>query len=74
MMAGEPTKCLECRGRGWHVGECHPRETCGACSGEGVIRSEGATLAGRDQASQDGRLATPGSVPRARHREAPGNP
>lgn len=24
-------KCTECNGRGWHVGECHPQEPCGAC-------------------------------------------
>lgn len=27
--------CRECRGRGWHIGECHPRETCGVCDGTG---------------------------------------
>jgi hypothetical protein len=29
--------CTECKGRGWHVGECHPREACGACE-NGVAR------------------------------------
>lgn len=29
-------KCTECDGRGWHVGECHPRETCGVCMGLGT--------------------------------------
>lgn len=29
--------CIECKGRGWHVGECHPRETCGVCDGAGEI-------------------------------------
>ena len=28
--------CPECKGRGWHVGDCHPRESCGVCSGTGV--------------------------------------
>lgn len=27
--------CRACNGRGWHVGECHPREECGACKGSG---------------------------------------
>jgi hypothetical protein len=27
--------CSECAGRGWHVGECHPREECAACEGLG---------------------------------------
>ena len=30
--------CPECNGRGWHVGECHPREECGACYGTGKER------------------------------------
>jgi hypothetical protein len=29
------TACPECKGRGWHVGDCHPRETCGVCDGTG---------------------------------------
>jgi len=33
-------KCLECGGRGWHVGECHPRETCGVCEGSGTLSPE----------------------------------
>jgi hypothetical protein len=28
-------ECLDCAGRGWHVGECHPQEVCGACDGKG---------------------------------------
>ena len=36
--------------------------------------SGGVDLNGHDQKSQDGRLAAPGSVPRARHREAPRQP
>lgn len=28
-------KCSDCEGRGWHVGECHPQEVCGACDGKG---------------------------------------
>lgn len=28
-------KCAACDGRGWNVGECHPREVCGACDGDG---------------------------------------
>lgn len=31
--------CAECKGRGWHVGECHPQETCGCCEGRGVVPS-----------------------------------
>lgn len=31
-----PGKCLECTGRGWHPGDCHPRETCAACDGTGL--------------------------------------
>jgi hypothetical protein len=33
--------CRECDGRGWHVGECHPQEECGACfgTGEGLSRA-----------------------------------
>jgi hypothetical protein len=31
--AGRP--CVECKGRGWHPGDCHPRETCGVCDGSG---------------------------------------
>jgi hypothetical protein len=27
--------CLSCKGRGWHHGDCHPREVCGACDGTG---------------------------------------
>ena len=27
--------CSECNGRGWHIGECHPREQCGACGAKG---------------------------------------
>lgn len=38
-----PKKCPECKGRGWHVGDCHPRETCGVCDGSGVL-PVGATL------------------------------
>lgn len=29
-------KCAECGGRGYHVGELHPRETCGVCAGLGL--------------------------------------
>ena len=31
-------RCPECKGRGWHVGDCHPREVCGACDGTGKMR------------------------------------
>ena len=34
--------CNECKGRGWHIGECHPREECGACAGTGNVLSDGA--------------------------------
>lgn len=30
--------CTACDGRGWHVGECHPQETCGACDGLGYTK------------------------------------
>jgi hypothetical protein len=33
----EREKCRECNGRGWNVGECHPREECGICEGAGYI-------------------------------------
>jgi len=42
--------------------------------GGGRGGSGGVDLNGHDQKSQDGGLATPGSVPRARHREAPRQP
>ncbi len=29
-------RCEECKGRGWHIGDCHPREECGACKGTGL--------------------------------------
>ena len=35
-VAGVPP-CPECKGRGWHVGECHPREACGICRGSGLV-------------------------------------
>lgn len=28
-------RCAECDGRGWHIGECYPREECGGCGGTG---------------------------------------
>ncbi len=28
-------RCPDCSGRGWHVGECRPQETCGTCNGTG---------------------------------------
>ena len=31
----EREKCPSCKGRGWHIGECHPQEACGACVGTG---------------------------------------
>ncbi len=31
-------KCKDCDGRGWNVGECHPREVCDGCSGTGVAK------------------------------------
>lgn len=31
------TNCPECNGKGWHYGDCHPRETCGICNGEGAV-------------------------------------
>jgi hypothetical protein len=36
--------CPECKGRGWHVGECHPRETCGVCRGSGLVLKAGDTV------------------------------
>jgi hypothetical protein len=33
--------CPECKGRAWHVGECHPRETCGVCCGSGLVLKAG---------------------------------
>lgn len=33
--------CIECGGGGWHVGECHPRETCGSCDGSGRATAAG---------------------------------
>lgn len=30
-------KCTECNGRGWHIGDCHPWETCGVCDGTGCL-------------------------------------
>lgn len=35
-VAGCLGPCAECGGKGWHIGDCHPRETCGACNGAGV--------------------------------------
>lgn len=32
--------CTECKGRGWHVGDCHPQESCGACAGTGYAHPE----------------------------------
>jgi DnaJ-class molecular chaperone len=32
-----PSKCDECKGRGWHHGDCHPAEICGICNGFGTI-------------------------------------
>ena len=29
-------KCAECNGKGWNVGDCHPRERCGFCLGLGT--------------------------------------
>jgi hypothetical protein len=37
-------KCPECEGRGWHIGECHPRETCGICNGSGLVLKVGDTV------------------------------
>lgn len=37
MSQGLSIICRACKGRGWHVGECHPQETCGACDGEGMV-------------------------------------
>lgn len=37
LRAARTMKCRECRGRGWHVGECHPQETCGVCDGSGAV-------------------------------------
>lgn len=39
-MIGTP-QCAECSGRGWHIGECHPRETCGVCCGSGLKMKAG---------------------------------
>jgi len=36
----EHEKCQSCKGRGWHIGECHPREACGACVGTGYEHPE----------------------------------
>lgn len=32
--------CPDCKGRGWHVGECHPQEVCGTCGGNGAVREK----------------------------------
>ncbi len=29
-------ECEDCKGRGWYVGECHPREVCNFCDGLGM--------------------------------------
>jgi hypothetical protein len=31
--------CDACKGRGWFVGDCHPREVCGTCNGTGRPQS-----------------------------------
>lgn len=33
-------RCPECKGRGWHMGDCHPRETCGVCDGTGRVAAK----------------------------------
>jgi len=33
-------RCHYCKGRGWHVGDCHPCETCGVCDGTGVLPTD----------------------------------
>lgn len=48
--------CSSCKGRGWHVGECHPREVCGDCDGNGRARA----LLGRFIALEVKRPAAPG--------------
>lgn len=35
--AGPTERCKECNSRGWHWGDCHPRETCGVCDGAGIV-------------------------------------
>lgn len=36
----DPSKrCPECKGRGWHPGDCHPREECAKCEGTGWAAS-----------------------------------
>lgn len=32
--------CPWCQGRGWHHGECHPKEQCGGCDGNGRVSYE----------------------------------
>lgn len=33
----ETVACPDCKGRGWHIGECHPQEECGTCLGSGRV-------------------------------------
>jgi hypothetical protein len=42
LFATEPeVRCPECKGRGWHPGDCHPREECGVCGGTGCATDKG---------------------------------
>lgn len=34
-----PLVCNDCDGRGWNVGDCHPREECAKCAGTGDLLS-----------------------------------
>ena len=46
-------KCECCAGRGWHVGECHPQEECGRCSGTGYADPELQSLVRRLVSERD---------------------
>lgn len=48
-------KCPECRGRGWHVGDCHPQETCGVCDGAGKVPHKPSPLAAEARAQLRGK-------------------
>jgi len=38
---GHAVECKECNGKGWHHGDCHPRETCGVCNGDKWVKTTG---------------------------------
>jgi hypothetical protein len=48
VQANGTTPCPECLGRGWHVGECHPQETCGTCLGGKVVPVSSFREAGKE--------------------------